>query len=109
MSRSIATKRLGYEALRRLDNLRYRARRDFVISRRRRSDLNDSPENSHVVTNLFVSELTRLNLLEAAAGIEPAYKGFAGLGLPTWLRRPKTLSRQKAKPAISLESDSGFQ
>jgi len=25
MSRSIATKRLGYEALRRLDNLRYRA------------------------------------------------------------------------------------
>jgi hypothetical protein len=48
-------------------------------------------------------------LLEAAAGIEPAYKGFAGLGLPTWLRRLKTLSRQKAKPAVRSESDSGFQ
>ena len=45
MSRSIATKRLGYEALRRLDNLRYRARRDFVISWHRFSDMNDSLEN----------------------------------------------------------------
>ena len=46
MSRSIATKRLGYEARRRLDNLRYGARRNFVISRHRRSELNDSSETA---------------------------------------------------------------
>ena len=56
MSRLIATKRLGYEALRRLDNPRYRARRDFVISWRRLSDMNDSLEKlivyrpSHLAT-----------------------------------------------------------
>src|SRR5262245_6749365 len=103
MSRLIATKRLGYEALRRLDNPRYRARRDFVISWRRLSDMSDQYAFSprlHAGSDAYS---------EAAAGIEPAYKGFAGLGLPTWLRRLKTPARQKAKPAIRSESDSGFR
>jgi len=42
MSRSIATKRLGYEAFRRLDNPRHRARRLFIVSGRRTSDMRDS-------------------------------------------------------------------
>ena len=42
MKRSVVIKRLGNQASAALDNLRYRARRLFIVSGRRRSDLNDS-------------------------------------------------------------------
>lgn len=35
-----------------------------------------------------------LNELEARAGIEPAHRGFADLGLTTWLPRPKRAAEQ---------------
>src|SRR5262252_7146713 len=56
----------------------------------------DSPVNHNVnprVTYLFpschyqVATAPCIVILEAAAGIEPAYKGFADLRLTTWLRR----------------------
>jgi hypothetical protein len=43
-----------------------------------------------------------LTAIEAAAGIEPAYKGFAGLGLPTWLRRLKTLVAAKSETRYQI-------
>jgi hypothetical protein len=41
---SVVIKRLGYDAVRRLDNLRYRARRLFVVSGRCLSDMNNSSD-----------------------------------------------------------------
>src|SRR5215813_6124981 len=45
-NRSIAARRLAYDALRRLDNLRYVARHVFMLSGRHSHDVNDSYPNS---------------------------------------------------------------
>jgi hypothetical protein len=48
MNRSSVIKRLGYDALRRLDNLRYRARRLSLSQSVAHCDLNDSSEKGLV-------------------------------------------------------------
>src|SRR5262245_32421460 len=47
----------------------------------------DSPVNHNV--NPRVTDFSSLVILEAAAGIEPTYKGFADLRLTPWLNRLK--------------------
>ena len=83
MKRSVVIKRLGYEALRRLDNLRYMTRRLFIVSERRRRDLNDSyvDEGLLIRINPLITPNSPSAALSAAVMIKQTAAGRIRSGL----------------------------